>query len=41
MDKGFTRLLKKGIPFHWDKVAQASVDVIKDIVGVPVFRQGW
>ena len=30
MAKGFTRLLKKGIPFHWDKVAQASFDVFKD-----------
>ena len=30
MAKGFTRLLKKGVPFHWDQVAQASFDVVKD-----------
>ena len=30
MAKGFTRLLKKGIPFHWDEVAEASFDVLKD-----------
>ena len=30
MDKGFTWLLKKGVPFHWDQVAQASFDVVKD-----------
>ena len=30
MAKGFTRLLKKGIPFHWDQVAQASFDALKD-----------
>ena len=30
MDKEFTQLLKKGIPFHWDKVAQAYFDVVKD-----------
>ena len=30
MAKGFTRLLKKGVPFHWDQVAQASFDAIKD-----------
>ena len=32
MDKGFTHLLKNGIPFHWDKVTQASFDVVKDTV---------
>ena len=32
MAKGFTRLLKKGIPFHWDQVAQASFDDIKDTI---------
>ena len=30
MDKGFTQLLKKGIPFHWEQVSQASFDVVKD-----------
>ena len=30
MAKGFTRLLKKGIPFHWDQVSQASFDALKD-----------
>ena len=30
MAKGFTRLLKKGVPFHWDQVAQAYFDVVKD-----------
>ena len=29
MAKGFARLLKKGIPFHWDEVVQASFGVIK------------
>ena len=28
--KGYTRLLKKGVPFHWDQVAQASFDVVKE-----------
>ena len=30
MSKGFTRLLKNGIPFHWDQVVQDSFDVVKD-----------
>ena len=30
MAKGFTQLLKKGVPFHWDQVAQASFDAFKD-----------
>ena len=30
MAKGFTHLLKKEIPFHWDQVAQASFDALKD-----------
>ena len=30
MAKGFTRLLKKGVPFDWDQVAQASFDDVKD-----------
>lgn len=30
MAKGFTRLLKKGIPFHWDQVAEASFDALND-----------
>ena len=30
MAKGFTRLLKKEVPFHWDQVAQASFDDFKD-----------
>ena len=29
MAKGFTRLLKKGIPFHWDQGVQASFDALK------------
>ena len=32
MAKGFTRILKKGVPLHWDQVAQASFDVVKDTV---------
>lgn len=28
--KGFTHLLKKGVPFHWDQVVQASFDARKD-----------
>jgi len=28
--KGYTCLLKKGVPFHWDQVAQASFDALKD-----------
>jgi len=30
MAKGFTSILKKGIPFHWDQVAQDSFDALKD-----------
>ena len=30
MAKGFIKLLKKGVPFHWDQVAQASFDAVKD-----------
>ena len=30
MAKGFSHLLKNGIPFHWDKVVQASFDALKD-----------
>lgn len=30
MAKGFTRLFKNDIPFHWDQVAQASFDASKD-----------
>lgn len=28
--KGYTCLLKKGVPFHWDQVARASFDALKD-----------
>ena len=28
--KGYTRLLKKRVLFHWDQVAQASFDAVKD-----------
>ena len=28
--KGYTHLLKKGVPFHCDQVAQASFDALKD-----------
>jgi hypothetical protein len=28
--KGYTRLLKKDVPFVWDQVAQASFDALKD-----------
>eukprot|EP00253_Pinus_taeda_P015798 PITA_15798 len=28
--RGFTHLLKKEVPFHWDQVAQASFDALKD-----------
>eukprot|EP00253_Pinus_taeda_P008763 PITA_08763 len=30
LTKGYTRLLKKGVPFHWDQVVQASFDALKD-----------
>ena len=30
MAKGFTRLLKNGIPFHWDQFVQDSFDAVKD-----------
>ena len=30
MAKGFKWLLKKGIPFHWDQVAQSYFDVVKN-----------
>ena len=30
MAKGFTRLLKNGVPFHWDQVAQEYFDAVKD-----------
>jgi len=32
LTKGFTRLLKKGIPFHWDDVAQKVFDALKDVL---------
>ena len=32
MAKRFTQLLKKGVPFHYDQVVQASFDTIKDTV---------
>ena len=32
MAKGFTRLLKNEIPFHWDEVVQASFAVLKNIL---------
>ena len=28
--KGYTRLLKKEVPFFWDQFAQASFDALKD-----------
>ena len=28
--KGYTRLLKKDVPFDWDQVAQASFDALKE-----------
>lgn len=30
MAKGFTRLLKKQVPFHWDQATQASFNALKD-----------
>ena len=30
MAKGFTWILKRGVPFHWDEVPQTSFDVFKD-----------
>ena len=30
MAKGFTRLLKKGVPFHCDQFVQAYFDAFKD-----------
>lgn len=30
MAEGFTRLLEKEIPLHWDHVVQASFDALKD-----------
>ena len=30
MAKGFTQLLKKGVPFHWGQVVQSPFDAVKD-----------
>eukprot|EP00253_Pinus_taeda_P006813 PITA_06813 len=37
--KGFTRLLKKDVPFHWDAVAQESFEHLKRLlVSAPLLR---
>jgi hypothetical protein len=37
--KGFMRLLKKEVPFHWDKVAQCSFDDLKcALMSAPLLR---
>eukprot|EP00253_Pinus_taeda_P002987 PITA_02987 len=37
--KGFTRLLKKDVPFHWDTVAQESFERLKGLlVSAPLLR---
>ena len=32
MAKGFTRLLKQDIPFHWDEISQQSFDKLKTLL---------
>eukprot|EP00253_Pinus_taeda_P019234 PITA_19234 len=37
--KGFTRLLKKDVPFHWDAVAQESFERLKGrLISAPLLR---
>lgn len=37
--KGFTRLLKRDVPFHWDDIAQASFEHLKTLrVSAPLLR---
>jgi hypothetical protein len=37
--KGFMRLLKKDVPFHWDKAAQCSFTVLKcSLISTPMLR---
>lgn len=37
--KGYTRLLKKGIPFVWDEVAQESFDALKKaLISAPLLH---
>lgn len=30
--KGFTYLLKKGVPFHWDHTTHNAFDALKDVL---------
>jgi len=37
--KGFTRLLKRDVPFHWDTLAQESFERLKNVlVSAPLLR---
>ena len=39
MDKGFTRLLKRDTPFHWDAIVQESFERLKGLlVSAPLLR---
>ena len=39
MAKGFTRLLKQNVPFHWDDIAQESFEKLKTLlVNAPLLR---
>jgi hypothetical protein len=37
--KGFMRILKKGVPFHWDEAAQCSFEALKHaLMSSPLFQ---
>jgi hypothetical protein len=37
--KGFMRLVKKDVPFHWDKASQLSFEALKiSLTSTPLFR---
>lgn len=37
--KGFTRLLKNGMPFVWDEISQNSFDALKQmVINAPLFH---
>ena len=39
MAKGFTRLLKQNVPFHWDDIAQESFENLKTLlVNAPLLQ---
>jgi len=35
--KGFTLVLKKGVPFHWDHIAQKAIDALKSVLARAYF----